>query len=49
MDGDTAYYKVRNSYGESFGEDGYFRISPAAANACGFYGCVVAGTGAGYL
>ena len=39
------YYKVRNSYGTAFGEDGYFRISQAAAEACGMYGCVVAATG----
>eukprot|EP00605_Chrysophyceae_sp_TOSAG23-4_P002809 GSChrysophyteH1.ASY1.ANO1.3093.1 assembled CDS len=43
------YYKVRNSYGTEFGEEGYFRISRSAAEACGCYGCVIAGTGAAYL
>ena len=43
------YFKVRNSYGEAFGEAGYFRISMEAAEACGIagmHGCVIAGTGA---
>eukprot|EP00949_MAST-11_sp_MAST-11-sp1_P005416 g5416.t1 len=40
------YYKVRNSYGTSFGEQGYFRISQMAASDCGMYGCVIAATGA---
>lgn len=39
------FYKVRNSYGMSFGEDGYFRISLDAADACGMQSCVVAATG----
>ncbi|GMI01558.1 hypothetical protein TrVE_jg12122 [Triparma verrucosa] len=43
------YYKIRNSYGTEFGEDGYFRISHDAAQACGCYGCVIGGTGASYL
>jgi C1A family cysteine protease len=43
------YYKVRNSYGTEFGEDGYFRISRGAAAACGCYGCVIGGTSATYL
>ena len=42
--GGVDYYKVRNSYGTQFGEDGYFRISKAAGNGCGFYGCVIAGS-----
>ena len=42
--GGVPYYKVRNSYGTQFGEGGYFRISKEAAEGCGFYGCVIAGT-----
>ena len=42
------YYKMRNSYGTEFGEDGYFRIS-RAARSCGCYGCVIGGTSANYL
>jgi len=30
----SSYYKVRNSHGKSFGEDGYFRIQ-RGTNACG--------------
>lgn len=43
------YYKVRNSYGETFGEQGYFRISRKAGKGCGMYGCMVAATGAALL
>ena len=43
------YYKIRNSYGEEFGEEGYFRISYSAAVACGAYGCVTGGTQASYV
>ena len=46
-EGGVPYYKVRNSYGTQFGEDGYFRISKAAAEGCGMFSCVVAGTGSG--
>ena len=43
-EGGVDYLKVRNSYGTQFGEDGYFRISYQAAENCGFYSCVIAGT-----
>jgi hypothetical protein len=46
-EGGMDYYKVRNSYGTQFGEEGYFRISRPAAQSCGFYGCVIAGTDGG--
>ena len=44
----VAYFKVRNSYGTDFGEEGYFRISHDAAEGCGIYNCVIAGSGANF-
>lgn len=44
----VSYFKVRNSYGTSFGEEGYFRISYDAAQGCGMYNCVVGATGSNY-
>jgi cathepsin L len=43
-EGGVDFLKVRNSYGTQFGESGYFRISRQAADDCGLYSCVVAGT-----
>jgi len=43
-EGGVPYFKVRNSYGAQFGEEGYFRISKGAAEGCGFYSCALAGT-----
>jgi len=47
-DSGVGYFKVRNSYSANFGEEGYFRIARAAAEACGMYNCVIAGTGANF-
>ena len=44
----VGYLKVRNSYSADFGEQGYFRISHEAAESCGMYNCVIAGTGANF-
>ena len=51
VDNGVNYWKVRNSYGKQFGEDGYFRIirSLSGISACGMSGCVVASTGAEYV
>ena len=48
-EGSVDYFKVRNSYSTEFGEEGYFRISREAAEGCGMYNCVVAGTGASFI
>ena len=46
-DGSVPYWKVRNSYGTAFGEDGYFRIERTKAyNECGMGVCLIAATGA---
>ena len=51
-EGDVAYWKVRNSYGAQFGEDGYFRIerqAGAPGAPCQIADCIVAGTGASWV
>lgn len=52
VDDGVEYWKVRNSYGTQFGEEGYFRIERfhgAQGAQCGISGCVVAATGAEYI
>ena len=52
VDDGVEYWKVRNSYGAQFGEEGYFRIERfdgAQGAPCGISGCVVAATGAEYI
>ena len=47
VDNGVEYWKVRNSYGAEFGEQGYFRIVRSdgdEAAPCGMSGCIVAAT-----
>lgn len=43
VEGGQAYWKIKNSYSTSFGEQGYFRL--AQAEICGMSGCMLGAVG----